>query len=68
MRSQLTDTNISNINDGNWIAHYYYHDNGDMPYRTIQGNQTNFTYSGNQMINAGGSNLDYDENGNMIET
>ncbi|MFZ0034537.1 MAG: hypothetical protein WAK60_06070, partial [Sedimentisphaerales bacterium] len=67
MRSQLTDAHISNINGGNWVAKYSYHDNGDMISRTVQANQTGFTYSGNQMITVGGNNLSYDENGNMIE-
>ncbi|MDD5063258.1 MAG: RHS repeat-associated core domain-containing protein [Phycisphaerae bacterium] len=66
MRSQLTDANISNINGGNWVANYSYYKNGDMISRMIQANQTDFTYSGNQMITAGGSGLDYDENGNML--
>jgi hypothetical protein len=66
MRSQLTDANISNINGGNWVANYSYYKNGDMISRMIQANQTGFTYSGNRMITAGGSGLDYDENGNML--
>lgn len=70
MRSQLTDANISNINGGNWVAKYSYHDNGDMAYRTIQSNTGTFSYDGHQMTAATGDenfSLDYDENGNMIE-
>lgn len=66
MRSQLTNARLSDINSGNWVADYSYYKNGDMVSRTVQANQTDFTYSGNQMITAGGSNLDYDENGQLI--
>jgi hypothetical protein len=70
--SQLTYNGISNINGGNWLANYVFNNNGDTVNITIQvvqsmlrSNQTDFTYSGNQMIIAGGSNLDYDENGQL---
>jgi len=65
MRSQLTDANISNINGGNWVAKYSYHDNGDMAYRTIQSDSQSFSYNGHLMTNADGNALDYDENGQL---
>ena len=67
MRSQLTDASISNINGGNWVAEYTYHDNGDMSSRTIQSDNQTFSYTGHQMTDAGGESfdLDWDENGQL---
>ncbi len=70
MRSQLTDANISNISDGNWVAEYVFNDNGDMASRTIQSASGTFTYDGHQLTGSTGDEsftLDYDENGNMTE-
>ncbi len=65
MRSQLTDASISNINGGNWVAEYTYHDNGDMSSRTIQSDNQTFSYTGHQMTNADGNSLSWDKNGNL---
>jgi RHS repeat-associated protein len=65
MRSQLTDANISNINGGNWVAKYFFNNNGDMAYRTIQSDTDTFSYNGHQMTSADGNPLDYDENGQL---
>ncbi len=61
----MTDANISNINSGNWVAKYFFNDNGDMAYRTIQSNSQSFSYNGHLMTNADGNTLDYDENGQL---
>jgi len=69
MLSQLTDASISNISSSTWTAAYDYRKNGDMTARTINaGQQTDFTYNGNQMKTASGGEhftLNYDLNGSM---
>ena len=67
MLSQLTSATMSNVG-GSWLANYVYQKNGDMSSRTIDGTNTSFTYTGNQMDTASGGesfNLDYDNNGNL---
>jgi len=66
MRSQLTSADITNIiGTGNWSADYSYHKNGDMSLRTIQSNTDTFTYTGNLMATLDGTNLNWDENGQL---
>jgi RHS repeat-associated protein len=64
-RSQMTDADISNIGGGHWVAHYSYHDNGDMAYRAIQSDNQSFFYNGYSLTNADGNSLDYDKNGQL---
>ena len=67
MRSQLTDANISGIiGIGDWVADFVYSDAGNMTSRTIQSSSKSFTYSGQQMTNADGNGLVWDENGQLI--
>ena len=68
MRSQLTSADITNIigGDGLWTADYSYHNSGDMDSRTIESDTDSFTYNGHLMATLDGTNLNWDENGNLI--
>lgn len=68
MRSQLKQTSLDKNGSPYRNAEYIYRKDGNLNYRIINDSRTNFTYSGDLMVEATGAagfDLDWDDNGNM---